>query len=346
MQTQFQNHTISQIIKGGWQLAGGHGNINAQQAISDMFSFVDAGINTFDCADIYTGVEEMIGHFRMQYQKKHGLSELEKIHIHTKFVPDYESLHEISLSSVENIIDRSLRRLQTERLDLVQFHFWDFSINTYTQAALHLKTLQQKGKIKHIGLTNFDVVHMKELLDLGVEIASNQIQYSLIDNRSEKGMLEFCKQNDIAIFCYGTVSGGLLSNRYLHAPEPHAPFENRSLTKYKLIQEERGNWTVFQTLLQVLHEIGQKHHASITNIATRYILDHSSAKAVIIGARDATHLQDNIKLFDFSLDTSDREKIQKVLESFTPLPGDIYELERDKHGKHGSIMKYNLNKKI
>ena len=54
-------YSVSQIIKGGWQLAGGHGNFDRRQAINDMLSFVDHGITTFDCADIYTGVEEMIG---------------------------------------------------------------------------------------------------------------------------------------------------------------------------------------------------------------------------------------------------------------------------------------------
>ena len=61
-------YSISKVIKGGWHLAGGHGNIEENKALDDMYKFVKAGITTFDCADIYTGVEDLIGKFRTKYQ--------------------------------------------------------------------------------------------------------------------------------------------------------------------------------------------------------------------------------------------------------------------------------------
>ncbi len=82
-----EGYSISRLIKGGWHLAGGHGDVDPAQAIKDMATFVEHGITTFDCADHYTGVEDLIGKFRIAYP------ELAKaVQVHTKIVPDYDRL--------------------------------------------------------------------------------------------------------------------------------------------------------------------------------------------------------------------------------------------------------------
>ncbi len=202
------NYSISRILKGGWQLAADHNTKNRIHPIEDMFDFVDSGITTFDCADIYTGVEELIGKFRKEYRKKRGKQALEKIHVHTKFVPDRSVLSTINKKHVEEIIDRSLKRLGVEYLDVVQFHFWDFDIPKYVETAQCLQDLQKAGKVRYVSVTNFDAVHLQELLDAGMKITSHQVQYSLLDNRPEKGMVELCQKNNIKLLCYGTVAGG------------------------------------------------------------------------------------------------------------------------------------------
>src|ERR1700689_4720568 len=103
------DYAISRIIKGGWHLAGDHGDIDPEQAQKDMATFVDAGIPTFDCADIYTGVERLIGRFRRAYP-----AHAKQVQIHTKFVPDLSDLRSVNRVHVEAIIDRSLRRLGLE----------------------------------------------------------------------------------------------------------------------------------------------------------------------------------------------------------------------------------------
>ena len=115
------SYTISRIIKGGWHLAGGHGKISEQQALEDMEAFVRAGISTFDCADIYTGVEELIGRFLKSRKERFQSGDLPEVQIHTKYVPDYDMLHRLTREDTTRIIDRSLLRLGVERLDLVQF---------------------------------------------------------------------------------------------------------------------------------------------------------------------------------------------------------------------------------
>jgi len=332
-------HTISRVIKGGWQLVGGHGSVEREQALADMRRYVEAGVTTFDCADIYTGVEALIGEFLRRYRDA-----LPPVQVHTKYVPDLDALPRLARRDVEAIVDRSLRRLSVERLDLVQFHWWDYDVPGYVEAALRLKALQEAGKIKHIGLTNFDLPRLAEILEAGVPVVSNQVQYSVLDRRPEHGMAAFCRQHGIALLCYGTVAGGFLSERYLGAPEPEPPFENRSLTKYKLIIDDFGGWPLFQELLAALKAIADRHDASVATVATRYVLQKEGVGAAIVGARHARHLPDTLRLFRFALDETDLTAIEGVIARAQGPVGGIYALERVKGGRHAAIMKYNLNK--
>ena len=121
-------YAISRVIRGGWQLAGGHGAIDRDRALDDLIAAFDAGVFTFDCADIYTGVEELYGAMRATARRRRAAQgSANRLRVHTKLVPDLSILRTIARRDVEAIIDRSLRRLKMERLDLVQFHWWDYA---------------------------------------------------------------------------------------------------------------------------------------------------------------------------------------------------------------------------
>ncbi len=336
-------YTISRVIKGGWQLAGGHGTIQRDQALEDMRLYAVAGITTFDCADIYTGVEELIGEFLRREQGAMRDGTLPQVQIHTKYVPDLDTLPTLTRQDVEAVIDRSLRRLGLECLDLVQFHWWDYEQPGYVEAALHLDALRRAGKVKQIGVTNMDVIHLEELLEAGVPVVSNQVQYSVLDHRPERGMVALCECHRIALLCYGTVAGGFLTERYLGVPEPVPPFENRSLTKYALIVADFGGWELFQQLLATLTAIANKHKAGIPAVATRYVLQKEGVAAAIVGARHARHLPDTLRVFDFVLDRKDLDAIDAITRQAQGPIGDVYSVERVKGGNHAAIMKYNLN---
>lgn len=336
-------YKISRVIKGNWQLSEGHNQSSKANTVDDLMTYAENGIITFDCADIYTGVEELIGKFLKEYKNKYGADDAEKIKIHTKFVPDLTILAEIDKNYIDQIITRSLQRMGREKIDLVQFHWWDYSISKYVEAANFLKELQTDGKIDLIGTTNFDVDHLEEIINSGVKIVSNQVQYSVLDNRPELRMVDFCKTNDIKLLCYGALAGGFLSEKYLNQPEPIDPLENRSLIKYKLIIEDWGGWNKFQMLLKCLHEIAKKHNVTISNVAIKYILQKDQVAACIVGSRDRSHLENTLKIFSFEL-TDDEIKSISEFSKNSLLSGDIYGLERIKGGKHAGIMKYNLNK--
>ena len=330
-------YSFARIIKGGWHLAGDHGAIDPRQAIDDMARFVEAGVTTFDCADIYTGVEQLIGDFRRAYPTL-----ARGVQVHTKFVPDLSDLKTVDRRYVENIIDRSLQRLGMERLDLVQFHWWDYSVPRYAETALELERLRQAGKIAHVGLTNFDTPTLAEIVSAGVPVVSQQLQYSLLDNRPAVSMVDYCRQHDIVLLCYGTVAGGFLSDRWLGKAEPSG-LTNRSLIKYHLIIEDFGGWDLFQQLLTVLARIAAKHLTDIASIASRALLDQPQVAAVIVGATSTAHLDANARIAALRLDADDLAAIAAITGRRRGPEGDVYALERDRTGRHGRIMKYELN---
>lgn len=339
-------YEISRVIRGGWQLAGGHGAIDRKEAVEDCIAYAEAGIVTFDCADIYTGVEELIGDFRAEYFRRHGEDALRRVRVHTKFVPDLDGLGHLKRRDVRATIDRSLKRLRAERLDLVQFHWWDYNVPGCIQAGLWLEELRAEGKIHFLGGTNFDTPHTEELVAAGVPVASMQVQYSLLDARPENGLVEACKRLGISLLCYGTVAGGFLSDRWLGKPEPEPPFENRSLTKYKLIIDDFGGWEMFQRLLKALRRIADRHGSDIATVASRVMLDRPAVAGVIVGARNRAHIASNVAISTLPLTDKDRAEIDAVLKFRQGPEGDTFALERDRTGRHGSIMKYNLSRQV
>ena len=336
-------YSISRVIKGGWQLAGGHGAFDRADAVRDMAKFLDAGINTFDCADIYTGVEEMIGEFIANVRSDRGSEAAEVVRLHTKLVPDFDRLESFTPTEVEAIIDRSLKRLQLEQLHLVQFFWWDMARGRPVEVLSSLKTLQEKGKILHLGSTNWDTGNIISFLDAGVDVVSMQVQYSLLDARPEGRFVNWCAGHDIGILCYGTLAGGFLSDAWLGRSDPGFEFENRSLIKYRLIIDEFGGWELFQELLCALEQIAKKYGVTLSAIASRAILDKPQVAGVIIGARTARHLEKILPIFDLQLDNADRAALDNVLSRRTGPDGPVYGLEGDRTGPHGRIMKYNLN---
>jgi aryl-alcohol dehydrogenase-like predicted oxidoreductase len=336
-------YSISRVIRGGWQLAGGHGPVDRAAAVDDLIAAFDAGIFTFDCADIYTGVEELYGAMRARLRATRGEAAAARLKVHTKLVPDLAILPGIARSDVEAIIDASLRRLRVEALDVVQFHWWDYAAPRWLEALHWLDGMRAKCKIRHLSATNFDTPHVAAILDAGIPLLSLQVQYSLLDHRPENGIAALCRSRGVALLCYGSVAGGFLSDRWIGAREPIAGLENRSLVKYKLIIDDFGGWRLFQELLATLRRIADRHATDIATIASRAVLDRPGVGAVIIGARTRAHLAANVAISRLKLSPEDHAAIDAVARRRRGPLGDVYELERDRDSRHGSIMKYNLN---
>lgn len=319
--------TICRIVNGMWQVAGGHGYIDHELAIADMMRYHDAGFTSWDLADIYGPAEDFIGEFRRRLLTLKGKEELERIQALTKWVPQPGR---ITRSIVKENIERSLRRMSVSSLDLLQFHWWDYNNPYYMDALKYLSDLRDEGRIRHIGLTNFDTERIQIMIDSDIQFVSNQVQYSIIDRRPEVKMIPFCLEHNISLLAYGSICGGLISERYLGRTRPPSTTElnTLSLRKYMKMIEAWGGWNLFQELLSTLKRIAQKYNVSIANVATQYILDKSAAVAgVIIGVRlgIAEHRNNNAQVFNFSLDKSDYDDIDAVCKK----SNDLFEIIGD-----------------
>ena len=305
--------TICRVLNGMWQVSGGHGAIEPGRAVDEMLAYHDAGFTTWDLADHYGPAEDFIGDFRRRFAARNGAERLSEIQAFTKWVP-YPA--RMTRRVVEDAVGISLSRMGVECLDLLQFHWWDYGNASYLDALKHLADLQNDGKIRHLALTNFDTERLRIIADQGIRIVSNQVQYSIVDRRPEARMASFCGDHVMTLLAYGTLLGGLLSEKYLGRPEPQrAELATASLRKYKNMIDTWGGWSLFQELLAVLKQIADRHRVSIANIGVRYILDRPAVAGVIVGARlgVAQHLADNSRVFDIALDPEDLATIEAAL---------------------------------
>jgi len=305
---------ICRILNGMWQVSGAHGSIDPKAAIQSMFAYHDAGFTTWDLADHYGPAEDFIGEFRRQLAALRGVEALSGIQAFTKWVPRPGRM---TRRVVEEAIAVSLRRMDVQTIDLLQFHWWDYADTNYLDALTYLAQLRDEGKIRHLALTNFDTEHLNRIVDREIRLVSNQVQFSLIDRRPEVRMIRFCQEHNIQLLTYGTVCGGLLSETYLGQPEPRpSALNTASLRKYKQMIDAWGGWGPFQDLLVTLKSIADKHGVSIANVAVRYILDRPAVAGVIVGARlgVSDHRADNARVFGFTLDTEDHDRIQAILD--------------------------------
>jgi aryl-alcohol dehydrogenase-like predicted oxidoreductase len=305
--------TICRVLSGMWQVSGGHGRIDPARAVAAMFAYHDAGFTTWDLADHYGPAEDLVGPFRREFAARHGEARLGEIQAFTKWVPSPGAM---TRRVVEEAIAVSRRRMGVDRLDLLQFHWWDYDDRRYLDALKHLADLRDAGQLRHVALTNFDTERLAAIVDNGIRVVSNQVQYSLVDQRPAAKMAAFCAAHGITLLTYGTLLGGLLSEHWIGRAEPgRGDLATVSQRKYKNMIDAWGGWTLFQELLAALKLIADKHRTGIAAIGARAILDRPAVAGVIVGARlgIAEHIAANARIFDLALDADDLARLAPIL---------------------------------
>ncbi|MCP4383921.1 MAG: aldo/keto reductase [Hyphomicrobiales bacterium] len=309
---------ISRVLVGLWQVADiekDGTDIAPDKGADELQTYANAGFDTFDMADHYGSAELIAGRLLTRYQ-----SGKDRPRICTKWCPPPGPM---TADIVRSGVEERLNRLGVDRIDLLQFHWWNFEHPAWLDALHRMKSLRQEGLIGEIGVTNFDAAHLHLALADGIPIISNQIPFSLIDRRASGPLTKACERWGVQLLGYGTVAGGFLSSRWLGQPEPEQ-ITDWSKMKYRRFIEAAGGWDVLQVILKAADRIARKHGASLTNVATRWVLEQACVAAVIIGARlgEANHGDENAKLFTFSLDGEDLADLEAAFAATTPLPGD------------------------
>jgi len=310
---------ISRILTGLWQIADlerGGTPVDIEATAQAMGPYVEAGLTTFDMADHYGSAEDVAGRHRS------SCADPSEVQLLTKWVPKPGSY---TRDDVRAAVETSLERLRSDAIDLLQFHAWRYCDPGWLDCLFWLQELRDEGLIGQLGVTNFDAAHLAMALDSGVEIVSNQVCYSLIDRRARGAMSTVCEEHGVQILAFGTVAGGLLTERWLGAPDPGIEgMRTWSEMKYARFVQAAGGWSALQGLLQALESIARKHGVSMANVACRHVLEQPFVAGVIIGARlgISERIEDNLRLFSFELDEEDRGALAAAQEALEPIPGD------------------------
>lgn len=311
------SNNSSNVIIGLWQIADMERNgskVDPDQASASMLHYYENGFNKFDMADHYGSSEEIAGYFKHKFN-------LPNLELNTKWVPEPGIINE---DTAEKAVVKALKRMNAEKLDLLQFHAWNYADPHWIDALYALSTLKKKGLIENIGLTNFDHHHLNMVVQSGIPIISNQISYSLIDQRASHAMTKICLDHQIKIFAYGTVAGGFFSEKWLGKSEPA---QSNQLTwsqmKYKRFIDAAGGWDWYQTLLAALSKIAVNKNCSIATLASTFISKRPAVDAVIIGARlgESSHIEENKKILTVSFTDEEMNTINDVLKMAVPING-------------------------
>jgi aryl-alcohol dehydrogenase-like predicted oxidoreductase len=309
--------SISRVLTGLWQIADMERDgrqLDLDLIVSAMVPYVDAGFTTFDMADHYGSAEEIAGRFQQEQNSN--------VEFLTKWVPKPGPK---TKEDVRAAVCRSLDRMKSDRLDLLQFHTWDYADLNWLDSLHYLQELRQEGLIRFLGLTNFDTINLRKVISSGIKIVSNQVCFSLLDQRAKGDMTRLCQQYGIKLLAFGTVTGGFFTEKWLGKSEPGGDeLKTWSQMKYKRFIDAAGGWDFFQNLLSVISRIAKRLKVSVANVAGCYILEQPAVGGIIIGSRlgKSEHIRDNLSLFQFSLDARSVSEIRSALAKLLPIPGD------------------------
>ncbi|PSN16611.1 aldo/keto reductase [filamentous cyanobacterium CCT1] len=301
---------ITPLIFGTWQ-AGKSGwvDIEDQAVIDAMQAALDAGITTFDTAEVYGNgySEELVG-------KALG-DRRDRVILATKVFANHLK-HDQVIEACEN----SLKRMRTEVIDLYQIHWPAGSFNSdvvpigETMGALN--ALKEQGKIRAIGVSNFSVQQLEEAMTYG-RIDSLQPPYSLFWRGVEVDLLPYCVENNLTILAYSSMAQGLLTGKF--GPDHQFPKEDIR-SKNKLFQPPL--YDKAQAALEKLRPIDDRHHTTLGNLALAWLIAQPQTTA-IVGARNVSQAKENAQAATVSLSDADLAEIDAISRTVTDhLPND------------------------
>lgn len=246
-------------------------------SVRAIHAALDAGINWLDTAEVYGKghSEEIIGRVLAERGRDDLL-------IATKVWAG-----NLSRENVPAALEGSLRRLGTDYVDLYQIHRPNRNI-PLSETMEALVKLQEQGKVRYLGVSNFSVAQMQEALQYG-PIVSSQPAYSLFFRYIEKREVPFCLEHNIGIIPYSPLAQGLLTGKF--SPDWRPPDDdNRRFNR--LFMEP--TYSVALEQVEKLRQIGDKYGKTPAQVALRWLLQQPGVTSVIAGAREASHVADNV----------------------------------------------------
>jgi aryl-alcohol dehydrogenase-like predicted oxidoreductase len=285
----------------GWPVSWGPQDDN--DSIATIQHAIDLGINWIDTAAVYGfgHSEEIVG------QALKGRAE--RPYVFTKCsrrpIQDGKIAGILKAASIREEVEESLRRLQVDVIDLYQIH-WPNPDEDIEEAWTTLAELKVQGKVRHIGVSNFNVSQMRRIQSIA-PVSSLQPPYSLLDRSIEDEILPFCRENNIGVIVYAPMGSGLLTGTW--TPErllnlPQSDMRHRKSD----FQEPRFSRNL--ALANLLREIGQRHGRSAGETAIAWTLHHPAVTAAIVGGRRPLQVDEIVGAGDFRLSSGEIEEIE------------------------------------
>lgn len=276
--------TVSKITLGTWAIGGSHwGPHDDAQASAAIDEAIGAGINIIDTAPAYgSGHAEVLIGRALKGRR-------DKIIIATKCGLEIDNgfRNNLSPAHMERELDDSLRRLGTDFIDLYQCHWPDPNTPIEESMRAMLK-FREQGKIRHIGLSNFNSAQLLECLRHAT-IATLQPHYSLLERAIEDEVQKTCLENGVSIIPYGSLGGGMLTGKYSEPPKFRKD-DARSFF-YKFFQKRY--WPGVKALLDAMRGIAAAKDAKMSHVAVAWLLARPGVVTVLAGARTPGQVREN-----------------------------------------------------
>ncbi|HLA42855.1 MAG TPA: aldo/keto reductase [Aggregatilineales bacterium] len=304
---------ITRIGFGAWAIGGGEwafgwGAQDDADSIAAIHAALDAGINWIDTAAIYG-----LGHSETVVARAlEGMSE--KPLVFTKCSRVWNENKEISSrlkrESVQREVEDSLRRLKVEAIDLYQIH-WPRPDEDIEEGWQTLADLKKEGKLRHIGVSNFDVSQLERIQKIA-PVETLQPPYHMLRRDIEADVLPFCKQHNIGVIAYSPMASGLLTGAMTRERIEKLP-DNDWRSRNDNFQEPRLSRNL--ELVELLKEIAAKHGRPIPEVSVTWVLRHPAVTAAIVGARHPDQIHGFIGASDWTLSDGELQQIDDKLQT-------------------------------
>jgi voltage-dependent potassium channel beta subunit len=301
---------ISEIAYGNWITHASQ--ITDEAAHACVRAALDAGITTFDTADVYaeTRAEEVLGR-ALAGERREGLE------IFTKVFWDVgpgQNDRSLSRKHIMEGIDGSLRRLQTDYVDLYQAHRYDHS-TPLEETVIAFADVVRAGKALYIGVSEWTADQIRagaELArELNVHLVSNQPQYSMLWRVIEAQVIPACEELGIGQIVWSPMAQGVLTGKYLPGQPP--PTGSRATTEDGSFMERFLSDDLL-TRVQQLSPLAESAGLSLAQLAIAWVLQNSNVSAAIIGATRPEQVTENVKASGVRLDAELMKRIDEILE--------------------------------
>jgi aryl-alcohol dehydrogenase-like predicted oxidoreductase len=307
---------VSPICFGTWQLGGDWGDFDESDAIAAIRHALDLGVNVFDTAQAYGfgASERLLGRALAPELR----SRRDEIVIATKggLRPDGDGGIERDASPawLRQGVEESLRALGVDHIDLYQLH-WPDPVVPVAETAGALQELVDEGKLRHVGVSNFDASQMAAFARTR-PVETLQPPYHLFRRDIEAEALPYCAEHDIGVLVYGPLAHGLLTGA-IDEGTTFEPSDWRAASPLFHGDALRRNLQAVRRLEQLANELG----ASVSSLAIAWALAHPSVDVAIVGARHAAHIEDSVGAANLQLAGADRAEIDAIMDGAVTVGG-------------------------